>query len=415
MGLTAQVQRRLAGWGARRPHALVVAVPGWTAARLAAEESVHAAGGTLALSPADADLLITAGRPGKELLEAIDRVWSQVPGPAVRGTVTDPAAAAHGVDDLLLRLSKVEPRSGSRPAPSLRSGATSGRSHDESLNDQEEQDGEDDGEKDRQHGEQDGGMDMPGGLMMADRGPDRDGLTLDVLHVPWGPLLPFWPGGLVVDVEMQGDVVQSAQARLLSGPDRPTPYWSSPVEGAGPTRAYRRAAAHLDSLGRLLALAGWSSAAAQAMVLRNALLAPLVPPQVLDDVTRLRRRLLRSRSLAWATDGLGVLSADDVARWGLSGPAARACAIGGDATARWRTWLQEIDAALSGGDPAPGSGPRGDSPEGSAALARAATTLMAGLDVAAARIVMASLDPDPDELALTVSGSDATLPLGGLS
>ena len=372
MGVTAQVHRRLAGWAVKRPHALVVAVPGWTAARLAVERAVHSAGGTLALSPADADLLITAGRPCEEMLEAVDRVWAQVPGPAVRGTVTDPATATHEVADLLLRLSEAEP------------------------------------------GGRDDGMDLPGDLGMADRAPDRDGLTLDVLHVPWGPVLPFWPGGLVVDVELQGDVVQSAQARLLSGTERRTPYWSSPPGGGAPTSGHQRAAAHLDSLTRLLALAGWSSAADRAMLLRDALLAPAVPSQVVDDVARLRRRLLRSRTLRWATDDLGVISRDDVARWGLSGPAARACAVGGDATARWRTWLQEIDAALSGAKPGPDSGPHGDGAEGSAALARAATTLMAGLDVAAARLVMASLDPDPDELALTVSGSDATLPLGGL-
>jgi hypothetical protein len=373
VGLTAQVHRRLAGWAVRRPHALVVAVPGWTAARLAVERAVHAAGGTLARSPAEADLLITAGRPCEELLEAIDRIWSQVPGPAVRGVVTDSTAAIHEVSGLLLRLSEAE------------------------------------------QGGQDDGRDMPGGPGMADRGPDRDGLTLDVLHVPWGPVLPFWPGGLVVDVELQGDVVQSAQARLLSGTDRAAPYWSSPLEGGGPTRGHHRAAAHLDSLTRLLALTGWSSAAARAMLLRDALLAPSVPPQVVDEVARLRRRLLRSRTLRRATDDLGVISRDDVARWGLSGPAARACAIGGDATARWETWLHEIDKALSGAEPGPDSGPHGDGAEGSAALARAATTLMGGLDVAAARLVMARLDPDPDELAITVSGSDATLPLGGLS
>jgi hypothetical protein len=389
VGLTTQAHRRLAGWAVRRPHVLVVAVPGWTAARLAVERAVHAAGGTLALTPADADLLITTGRPGRELREAVDRVWAQVPGPAMRGAVTDPTAAAQEVADLLLRLSRAEP-----------------------PRDLDPQDGQDD---DEQADRQDAGMDMPGGLAMADRAPDRDGLSLDVLHVPWGPVLPFWPGGLVVDVELQGDVVQAAQARLLAGTDRHTPYWSSPLEGGTPTRGHHRAAAHLDSLGRLLALTGWSSAAVQAMVLRDALLAPSVAVQVLDDVGRLRRRLLRSRSLRWATDDLGVISRDDAARWGLSGPAARACAIGGDATARWRTWLQAVDAALSGDETSPGSGPRGDGPDGSAALVRAATTLMAGLDVAAARLVMASLDPDPDELALPASASDAELSLGGLS
>jgi hypothetical protein len=123
VGLTAQVHRRLTGWAVRRPHVLVVAVPGWTAARLAVEQAVHAAGGTLALSPADADLLITAGRPCEEMREAVDRVWSQGPGPAVRGAVTDPAAAAQEVADLLLRLGKAgrnpDPVTGRRGQPAV--------------------------------------------------------------------------------------------------------------------------------------------------------------------------------------------------------------------------------------------------------------------------------------------------------
>ena len=41
-----------------------------------------------------------------------------------------------------------------------------------------------------------GGMEMPGGLPMAGQGEDRDGLTLDRLHVPLGPLLSDWPTGL---------------------------------------------------------------------------------------------------------------------------------------------------------------------------------------------------------------------------
>ena len=50
------------------------------------------------------------------------------------------------------------------------------------------------------------------GLPMADRGEDRDGLKLDQLHVPLGPVLPDWPAGLVVRVTLQGDVVQHAEA-----------------------------------------------------------------------------------------------------------------------------------------------------------------------------------------------------------
>ena len=38
---------------------------------------------------------------------------------------------------------------------------------------------------------------------MADRGDDRDGLRLDQLHLPLGPVLPDWPAGLVLRVITQ--------------------------------------------------------------------------------------------------------------------------------------------------------------------------------------------------------------------
>lgn len=381
MGLTALVHRSLGRLAVRRPHALVVAAPGWTAARLAVEDALAASGGVPALSPAEADLLITAGRPGDELAEAIDRLWRQVPGPAVALAVTDDHTAAGQIADALVDLAAL---------------TGSGPTHE----------------------------DLPDGPMMADRGPDRDGLRLDVLHVPLGPVLPSWPAGLVVDVAMQGDVIQSARPRLLPGV-APTVYWSVPVENASGQADFRRAAAHLDSLRRLLAVVGWPAAAADAARCRRAIppcafplsaaVSPEVSAAVSAGVGRLRRRLLGSRQLRRATDGLGVLCAEDAARWSVSGPAARAASEGGDATARWRTWLAEIDLALSGDDPAPGEGPRGAGPAGSAALLHAATTLMVGLDLAAARIVMASLDPDPDELTPATVSTDRARARGSRS
>src|SRR5258708_27816729 len=71
-----------------------------------------------------------------------------------------------------------------------------------------------------------GGMVMPAGLRMAGRGADRDGLKLDQLHVPLGPVLPDWPAGLVVHVTLQGDVVQLAEAHALV-PRPAGPSWSA--------------------------------------------------------------------------------------------------------------------------------------------------------------------------------------------
>src|SRR5260370_29378823 len=46
-------------------------------------------------------------------------------------------------------------------------------------------------------------------------GADRDGLRLDQLHVPLGPVLPDWPAGLVVHLTLQGDVVQHAEVQAV--------------------------------------------------------------------------------------------------------------------------------------------------------------------------------------------------------
>ncbi len=392
MGVTAAVRRQLGRWAVRRPHALVVGAPGGTAARLAVEGELVAAGGVVAWNPADADLLITAGPLGEELRAAADRVWAQVPGPAVRVEVTDPAAAGEQLAAAVVELAGLTV---ARPAAEHDAGQPAqGAAMDHGM----------------EHGTGHG-MDMPGGLRMADRSEDRDGLRLDVLHVPLGPVLPAWPAGLLVDVEMQGDLIQSARARLLASVTPSPPYWSAPAADARRSGA-RRAAAHLDSLGRLLTVAGWDDAASQAQTVRDELLGRGDRGAMSDAVAPLRRRLSGSRALRLATDGLGVLSAADAARWDVTGPAARAIPRGGDATARWQTWLDEAALALADPGSIAAEGPRGVGHGCSAALLRAATALMAGLDVAAARIVMASLDPDPDELA-QVAHHEQQLPARG--
>src|SRR5699024_5964325 len=63
-----------------------------------------------------------------------------------------------------------------------------------------------------------GGMDMaPGGIPLAQGGEDRDGLEMDVLHLALGPVLPFWPAGLVLRCSLQGDVVVDAEAAVIDG------------------------------------------------------------------------------------------------------------------------------------------------------------------------------------------------------
>ncbi|MEV4703150.1 hypothetical protein [Actinoplanes sp. NPDC049316] len=363
----------LGRWARRRPHVLPVVTPGATAVRLAVEAETARIGAVEATGPSDADVLLIVGNPGDELREAIDLVWSQLPGPRARAGLADPAEAGTVLGRAVLALS--DPH-----------GAGDRDRGDEWADRAPDMDGG-----------QDGGMRMPGGLMMADRGPDRDALTLDVLTVPLGPVLADWPAGLVMDLKVQGDLVQQAQARVVPAPAAQSrPFWDA--TGLGASRRY--AASHLDSLGRLLAVVGWSGMAWRVRRLRDSALADTPQPVLRAQLAAITRRLNRSPALRWATDGLGVLTAGTADRLGVSGPAARAAAEGGDVTARWRRWLTETDALLAG-EPA-GPGPRGRSVPGrpaSAGLLAAADELVVGLDIAAARLVLASLDPDTDELA----------------
>ena len=59
-----------------------------------------------------------------------------------------------------------------------------------------------------------GGTGMTGGVPygrpLAGRADDRDGLKLDQILVRVGPFLPPFPAGLLLDVKLQGDVIQEA-------------------------------------------------------------------------------------------------------------------------------------------------------------------------------------------------------------
>jgi hypothetical protein len=250
------------------------------------------------------------------------------------------------------------------------------------------------------------GMAMPAGLPMADRGADRDGLKLDQLHVPLGPVLPDWPAGLVVHLTLQGDVVQHAEVQTL-GLGGGGSFWTEPWRRAAAGEpvttgeaACRRAAADLDSLGRFLAVAGWEDAATVARRLRDDALAAAPGSRLRPGVHRFARRVARSRTLAWLTRGLGVLLPDDAAAAGVGGPPARAA---GDVTARYRRWCAELDDAAAAVDDrsplgAAGTEPLDDTRASAAALLAALPRMLDGAELAAARLIIASLDPDLDEL-----------------
>ncbi|MFD4259786.1 hypothetical protein ACFWR9_19720 [Streptomyces sp. NPDC058534] len=252
------------------------------------------------------------------------------------------------------------------------------------------------------------------GLPMAERSDDRDELRLDQLHVPIGPGLTDWPMGLILRLTLQGDVVQGVELDHLPVPSGlRLPFWDEPwlraAQGEEVTRgsaARRRCESHLDSAGRLLAVVGWRDVAARFRRLRDELLAGASREGISRSLRGALRRVERSRTLRWSITGLGELSSSRAQAAGVTGPA---LAADGDAYDRLRMWLSEIERCLEGLDderlltPDELSGPRGRldrSQPPSRALLDTLPELLTGAEFACARIIVASLDPDIEELAL---------------
>ncbi|GEB52661.1 hypothetical protein [Streptomyces cacaoi] len=378
MDLTARLLRAAAA----RPRLLVLTTPGGTPVRLAVEREARLRDWPVAATPADAGLLVLAGPGHPGTAPAVERLWRDMPGPRARLHARHPDEVAAALDAARARLA----------SPDLQRADAAARP----------------------------AAPPPDELPMAEQGPDRDGLWLDRLHVPLGPFLPDWPAGLVLRLVLQGDVVQQA---ALAGP-APVPgpaagaggrFWAEPWLRAAAGEpvtigeaARRRAAAQLDSLARLLALAGRPGQATRARRLRDALLAHAPEPAVRPAVAALHRAVCRWGTLRRLTRGLGVLSTAEAEAAGVSGPAARA---DGDVFDRCREWLEcvardvrRLDATgpLDPADPVGREGPRGRTTgplPPSVALAGLLPRLLTGTELAGARLIVASLDPDPDELA----------------
>jgi hypothetical protein len=399
--------------GAARPHVLVAAMPGAAAVRLAAEEQLRHRGWPAALSPADADVLLVAGAPAADIAASVQATWAAVPAPRVRALVTSPGEVGAALDAARAELATGAPRwlpaGGAAVLAGANGGAASGPGGSHGAHGMASH-----------HDMGDMDMGMPAGLPMAERGEDRDGLKLDRLHVQLGPVLPDWPAGLVVRLTLQGDVVQHAEAGAVGLAGGAGSFWTEPWRRAAAgepvtagVAARLRAAAHLDSLARFLALAGWDDADAAARLLRDDALGGRPVSSLGLAVRRLAARVARSRVLAWSTRGAGMLRSDEAATAGVTGPAWRA---GGDVTARYRCWCRELaglTAAFDDGsrlDPAVLEPPRGrldGAQPPSVSLLAVLPRLLAGAEFAAARLIVASLDPDLDELpARVVAGHD---------
>jgi hypothetical protein len=281
MDLRTTLLRAAAG----RPHVLVIGGLGTDRLRARVEQEVARRRWPMAIAPADADVVVVIGRPGPELGAVIDDVWAGVPAPRSRVRMAGEDEVAAVLDDAVDTLSDLAAQRALAPRdglPTVRADASPAeKGHDAGEHD--EQGGHDGG-----HHHHDGGMELPGGLAMADLGEDRDGLALDQLHVPLGPVLPEWPSGLVVDVVLQGDVIQEARSRFLD------------IDDPAATERLPDAARALDSAARVLALGGWDGPAARARGLRNALLFDGGDTaRVLEELDNLRRLVQRSWLLRW--------------------------------------------------------------------------------------------------------------------
>ncbi|MFP5070864.1 hypothetical protein ACLFMI_14500 [Pseudonocardia nantongensis] len=394
MDLTAALLR----FTARVPHVLIVGVAGYPQVHLDVDEAVRLRGWPEATGPADADVLVVAGRAGPELREVVEGLWRQIPAPRVRVELADDATPAELEDTLAtIPVRLADARHARREAAAAAADLADDRGADDAAHGHEhsghdygeaaaggpgehtdhdhhgdhtgqQHTPDDSGVADEPdhgaHGEHNGGhggghdhhhmdMPLPGGLGMADVADDRDGLALDVLHLPLGPVLPEWPAGLVVDVELQGDVIASATARVLDAV-QPRPPAPAPVSAA---------VRDLDALARILAIAGWHGPATRARVLRDR----LRRGEPVADLARLVRTVRRSRVL----------------RLMLRGTASGA---GIDVADLLEQRLVRIEARAAG---TPVDDPVRPGP---AALG----ARLAGAEFAAARLLIAALDPDVD-------------------
>ena len=334
MDLTSWLLQRTA------PRPFVVTGLGGAATRLGVEREMRERGWTPALSPAAANLLLFCGSGASGLDDVVGRVWDQLARPRAREGLSTPERVGTQLDRAQEQLTDIHLQRADVDPP----------------------------ESTSQHGDM--GMEMPGGLPMANRGPDRDGLILDQLHVPLGPALPDWPAGLALHLVLQGDVVQDVTVEVMG--TAAGSYWA-----AHPTlpQNHRQAAAALDSLQRLLSVAGWPAAAMTGRRLRDDLLAGVAPESIRAVWSSWDRRIRRSRTLRWSTDRVGVRR-------------------DGDVTARAVRWL-DITAAAWTGDNPPGVPERSNAAED---VLAELPTLLIGQELAAVRLIVASLDPDLEAL-----------------
>ncbi len=307
----------LAGLAVRRPHVLLVEVPGHGQTRMPTERELRRRGWVESASPADADILFICGTPTRQFQEILDRVWDQLPGPRVRTVATHPAEVSEALDQAKVELlnnqthyDDARTRSASATSAAPATGDSNSKGRDEGMDQGEVEhggmshEGMDHGalqHGDMQHGDMD--MPMPGGIGLAEGGSDRDGLDLDVLHVSLGPALRYWPAGLVVRCVLQGDIITDASVDML-GVSPPVSVKDSVKDrvkdSEGPDDGRPASVRYCDQAAGVLALMGWERLARTAFRIRDGLLGSMSADDAARELGKLARRVRRSRVLRWS-------------------------------------------------------------------------------------------------------------------
>lgn len=275
----------------------------------AVQELRAVAGLRLVDSPRRASVLVVAGRVAADHLEALARVHDQMPHP--RATVDWPESAAPG-DAGGTTAGTVADLGQSVVAAFTRLRQHPEESEPDRLPDEEPNEWRGVGPFGQ------GGEGMMGGTPygrpMAMTGDDRDGLALDQLHLRLGPFLPWLPPGMVMDVTMQGEVLQQVVARTAAPASSDPTGWLPDEQVSAVRHELRRLALALHVHGL------------DALAVRAARLAArLAARPAADDrgVERLCRSIRRS-GLLWGVRGVGSLD-------GL-----------GDASDRWQARLSRL-------------------------------------------------------------------------
>ncbi|MGA8986527.1 hypothetical protein [Aeromicrobium sp.] len=263
----------------KRAHVLVAEAPGAFRERVALECAVNRMGWCLAESVADADVLAVVGDPGEAFAAKVEHTWAQMSEPRERIHVRTANEA-----ELLLGEAREQLR---EPAAHLtgraiRRGFTPSAS--DMANEHEDQHG---------GGAQEHSAMMPDGIPLAEGAEDRDGLEMDELCLPLGPVLAHWPAGVVLRVTLHGDVVVDATVEQLAM-----------ARARQPDDAIERAARLLDAAGSVLALVGLPAEHARAHRLRDSCLAGGLLGG--HEVAAFGDRIGRLRSLRWVLGGLAV-------------------------------------------------------------------------------------------------------------